>query len=236
MNTIRCQIKQVTPFNDAVYQIILKPEIAFDFKAGQYLCVIMGDTDKRPFSIASAPDSEHIELHIGAAVSESYPMQVVKRMQESLQNGTSIEIEAPGGDAHLRHESGRARLLIAGGSGFSYIKSIIEHQIALQQKIPTTLYWGCRTQDAMYYETIARQWHNTYPWMNFVPVIEQASAGWDGKEANLLEQLKSDFISLNGYDIYIAGRFDMVGTAREVFRTMGVEEDHLYGDAFAFIK
>jgi len=236
MNTIRCQIKQVTPFNDAVYQIILKPETPFNFKAGQYLCVIMGETDKRPFSIASAPNSEHIELHIGAAVSESYPMQVVERIKESLQNGISIEIEAPGGDAHLRHESERPRLMIAGGSGFSYIKSIVEHQIALQQNIPTTLYWGCRTQDAMYYETIARQWHDTYPWMNFVPVIEHASAGWKGKEANLLDQLKSDYISLNGYDIYIAGRFDMVGIAREVFRTIGVEEDHLYGDAFAFIK
>ncbi|MBL4816794.1 MAG: NAD(P)H-flavin reductase, partial [Shewanella sp.] len=42
--------------------------------------------------------------------------------------------------------------------------------------------------------------------------------------------------SLHGYDIYIAGRFDMVGAAREVFRAIGVEEEHLYGDAFAFIK
>jgi aquacobalamin reductase/NAD(P)H-flavin reductase len=236
MNTIRCQIEKVTPFNDAVYQIILKPETAFDFKAGQYLCVVMGEKDKRPFSIASAPDAEHIELHIGAAVSESYPMQVVERMKESLQNGTYIEVEVPGGGAHLRHESERPRLMIAGGTGFSYIKSIVEHQIALDQKIPTTLYWGCRNQEAMYYEAIARQWHDTHPWLHFVPVIEEAGGDWKGKKANLLAQIKADFVSLKGYDIYIAGRFDMVGAAREVFRTMGVEEDHLYGDAFAFIK
>ncbi|MGL5025372.1 MAG: NAD(P)H-flavin reductase, partial [Shewanella oncorhynchi] len=53
---------------------------------------------------------------------------------------------------------------------------------------------------------------------------------------NLLAQIKQDFVSLNGYDIYIAGRFDMVGAAREIFREIGVEEAHLYGDAFAFIK
>ncbi|WP_394389720.1 NAD(P)H-flavin reductase [Shewanella woodyi] len=236
MNTIRCQIEKVTPFNDAVYQIILKPETAFQFKAGQYLCVVMGEKDKRPFSIASAPDSEHIELHIGAAVSESYPMQVVERMKECLQNGTYIDVEVPGGEAHLRHESERPRLMIAGGTGFSYIKSIIEHQIALDQKIPTTLYWGCRNQESMYYEEIARQWHDAHSWMQFVPVIEQAGDDWKGKEANLLDQIRADFVSLNGYDIYIAGRFDMVGAAREVFRSIGVEEDHLYGDAFAFIK
>ncbi|ABV35117.1 oxidoreductase FAD/NAD(P)-binding domain protein [Shewanella sediminis HAW-EB3] len=236
MKTIRCKIEQVTPFNEAVYQIILKPETAFDFKAGQYLCVVMDEKDKRPFSIASAPDAEHIELHIGAAVSESYPMQVVDRMQECLQNNATIEVEVPGGDAHLRHESQRPRLMIAGGTGFSYIKSIVEHQIALDLQVETTFYWGCRTQDAMYYETIAREWHDAHPWMHFVPVLEQANDDWKGKQANLLDQIRTDFVSLNGYDIYIAGRFDMVGTARELFRTMGLEEDHLYGDAFAFIK
>lgn len=232
MNTIRCKVEHVTAFNDAVYRVTLIPETRFDFKAGQYLCVVMGDNDKRPFSIASAPNAKQIELHIGAAVSESYPMQVVERLQQS----EYIDIEAPGGEAHLRCDSRRPRLLIAGGTGFSYIKSIVEQQIALGQNIETTLYWGCRDRDAMYYEAIARQWHREHSWLHFVPVVEQAPKDWDGKQANLLEQIKQDFISLNGYDIYVAGRFDMVGAAREIFRQIGVEEEHLYGDAFAFIK
>ncbi|QLE87117.1 MULTISPECIES: NAD(P)H-flavin reductase [Shewanella] len=232
MNTIRCKVEHVTAFNDAVYQVSLTPDTLIDFNAGQYLCIVMGEKDKRPFSIASAPGAKQIELHIGAAVSESYPMQVVER----LQNSEYIDIEMPGGDAHLREAHIRPRLLIAGGTGFSYIKSIVEQQINLGQKVETTLYWGCRTQDAMYYESIARQWHKDHNWLHFVPVVEQAEQNWDGKQANLLDQIKSDFISLKGYDIYIAGRFDMVGAAREVFREIGVEEDHLFGDAFAFIK
>jgi len=236
MNTISCKIETVAPFNDAVFQVILKPTVAFDFKAGQYLCVVMGEKDKRPFSIASAPNSQVIELHIGAAISESYPMQVVERLKDCLANNTTIDIEVPGGEAHFRQDSLRPRLLIAGGTGFSYIKSIVEQQIALEQTVETTFYWGCRTEDAMYYQTIARQWHAAHPWLNFVPVVEQAPSDWQGKQANLLEQIKADFASLSGYDIYIAGRFDMVGAARELFRTMDVEEAHLYGDAFAFIK
>jgi aquacobalamin reductase/NAD(P)H-flavin reductase len=88
----------------------------------------------------------------------------------------------------------------------------------------------------MYYQAIARQWHADHNWLEFVPVVEEAPANWNGKQANLLEQIKQDYVSLVGYDIYIAGRFDMVGAAREVFREMGVDEAHLYGDAFAFIK
>ncbi|BCV35113.1 NAD(P)H-flavin reductase [Shewanella indica] len=232
MNSIRCKIEKVAPFNDAVYQVLLRPEKPLEFKAGQYLCVVMGEKDKRPFSIASAPGSELIELHIGAAVSESYPMQVVER----LRNNSHIDIEAPGGEAFLRHQSVRPRLLVAGGTGFSYIKSLVEQQIALGQKVETLLYWGCRNPEAMYYEAIAREWHQAHPWLHFVPVVEQAEADWAGKQANLLAQIRSDFVSLVGYDIYIAGRFDMVGAARELFREMGLDEAHLYGDAFAFIK
>jgi aquacobalamin reductase/NAD(P)H-flavin reductase len=232
MNSIRCKIEKVAPFNDAVYQVLLRPEKPLEFKAGQYLCVVMGEKDKRPFSIASAPGSELIELHIGAAVSESYPMQVVER----LRNNSHIDIEAPSGEAFLRHQSVRPRLLVAGGTGFSYIKSLVEQQIALGQKVETLLYWGCRNPEAMYYETIAREWHQAHPWLHFVPVVEQADADWQGKQANLLSQIRSDFVSLVGYDIYIAGRFDMVGAARELFREMGLDEAHLYGDAFAFIK
>ncbi|MBO2584105.1 NAD(P)H-flavin reductase [Shewanella algae] len=232
MNSIRCKIEKVAPFNDAVYQVLLRPEKPLEFKAGQYLRVVMGEKDKRPFSIASAPGSELIELHIGAAVSESYPMQVVER----LRNNSHIDIEAPGGEAFLRHQSIRPRLLVAGGTGFSYIKSLVEQQIALGQKVETLLYWGCRNPEAMYYEAIAREWHQAHPWLHFVPVVEQAEADWQGKQANLLAQIRSDFVSLVGYDIYIAGRFDMVGAARELFREMGLDEAHLYGDAFAFIK
>ncbi|WP_394130280.1 NAD(P)H-flavin reductase [Shewanella maritima] len=232
MNTIRCKIEQVNAFNEAVYQVILTPEVAFDFDAGQYLCIVMGEQDKRPFSIASAPSQTTIELHIGAAVTESYPMQVVER----LQNSDYIDIEAPAGNAQLRHQSERSRLLVAGGTGFSYIKSIVEDQIHRQQHIPTTLYWGCRTEEAMYYQSIAREWHEAHDWLTFVPVVEQANENWDGKTANLLAQIKQDYADLTPYDIYIAGRFDMVGAAREVFREIGVDEAHLYGDAFAFIK
>ena len=232
MTSIRCKVEQLAPFNDAVYQVTLRPEQPFAFAAGQYLSVLMGEKDKRPFSIASAPGSELLELHIGAAISESYPMQVVDLMRDKGE----VEIEAPAGNAYLRDESERPRILIAGGTGFSYIKSIVEQQIALGQQVETTLYWGCRTPAAMYYESIARQWHDAYPWLHFVPVVEEAPADWNGRTNRLLEQIDADFVSVQGYDIYIAGRFPMVGAARELFRQKSVEEEHLYGDAFAFIK
>ncbi|MCL1077419.1 NAD(P)H-flavin reductase [Parashewanella spongiae] len=235
MKTLSCYVKSITPFNDAVYQVILAPSEPVDFKAGQYLSVIMDENDKRPFSIASAPHARNIELHIGAAVAESYPMQVVERLKQCLADAHTIDVEIPAGTAHLRHDSTRPRLLIAGGTGFSYIKSIVEHQIEQQSNTETILYWGCRNQDAMYYQAQAECWHEQHPWLTFIPVIEDSDDNWAGKTANLLEQVKHDFTDVSAYDIYIAGRFDMAAAARELLRTMKVNEAHLFGDAFAFI-
>lgn len=232
MKHVRCQVEQVIPFNDAVYQVLLRPEEPLNHKAGQYLLILMNENDKRAFSIASPEGAELIELHIGASVTESYPMQVV----EHLRNAKFVDIEAPAGKAWFKQDSHRPRLMIAGGSGFSYIKSLVEQQIQAEQQIPTTLYWGCRHPDAMYAEHLARRWHQEYPWLTFVPVVEECPVGWDGKQNKLLAQVEQDFTSLQGYDIYIAGRFAMVGAALSIFQKLDAEEDHLYGDAFGFIK
>jgi aquacobalamin reductase/NAD(P)H-flavin reductase len=115
-----------------VYKVLLKPSEKVDFIAGQYLNFVMSDEDKRPFSIASSPNSDLIELQIGAFVADSYPMQVIERIKSSLESGTEITIEIPLGNAQLRIESERPLLLLAGGTGFSYIKSMFEY-LAEQQ-------------------------------------------------------------------------------------------------------
>ena len=45
----------------------------------------------------------------------------------------------------------------------------------------------------------------------------------------------ADFASLDLYDIYVAGRFEMAAVVRESLRLRGVSADHLFGDAYQFI-
>ena len=41
--------------------------------------------------------------------------------------------------------------------------------------------------------------------------------------------------NLSDFDIYIAGRFEMVGIVRDDFLKRGVNMDHMFSDAFAYI-
>jgi aquacobalamin reductase/NAD(P)H-flavin reductase len=46
----------------------------------------------------------------------------------------------------------------------------------------------------------------------------------------------NDIVSLAPYDIYMAGRFDMIGIVRDDFLAHGAIRENMFADAFAFIK
>ena len=199
----------------------------------------MSDEDKRPFSIASSPSSDLIELQIGAFVADSYPMQVIECIKASQASGEAITIEIPLGHAQLRTESERPLLLLAGGTGFSYIKSMFEYLAEQKSQRHIMVYWGLREESAVYelektIATIAK-----LPHANFIPVIENVNESnenpWQGQTGLVHQAAMHDIISFEPYDIYLAGRFDMVGAIRSDFVEHGALLEHMYADAFAFI-
>ncbi|MEZ8826759.1 NAD(P)H-flavin reductase [Vibrio amylolyticus] len=236
--TIKCKVKSIQPLACNTFQILLHPESPVSFKAGQYLMVEMGESDKRPFSIASSPcrHEGELELHIGAAEHNAYAIEVVELMKKALSSGDSINIDAPHGTAWVKEDSERPLLLIAGGTGFSYVRSILDHCVSIEKSSPIYLYWGAKTIDQLYakeeLELIAKNHSNVH----FIPVIENPEENWAGKLGNVLQAINDDFESLADYDIYIAGRFEMAGAAREQFtQNKQAESDHMYADAYAFI-
>ena len=235
MKTISCHIVSLTSLTAHVFKVLLKPTEKVDFIPGQYLNFVMSDKDKRPFSIASSPNSDLIELQIGAFVADSYPMQVIERIQSALAEDKSITIEMPAGNAQLRTESERPLLLLAGGTGFSYIKSMFEYLAEQKSQRHIMVYWGLRELDAAYELEETAAIIAKLPHANFIPVIENENDKWQGKTGLVHQAVMHDIISLEPYDIYLAGRFEMVGAIRSDFVEHGASLEHMYADAFAFI-
>jgi aquacobalamin reductase/NAD(P)H-flavin reductase len=232
MKQIQCQVHSLTPLTDAVYQVLLKPLQTAEFLPGQYLNFVMSEDDKRPFSIASAPHQPLIELQIGAFVSDSYPMQVIERIKES----ELVTVEVGGGKAQLREDSERPLLLLAGGTGFSYIKSILEHLVATKSQRTVLVYWGLREPSACFQLEETQALVNQLEHGSFVVVVETAKDGWQGRTGRVHEALMTDVVSLEPYDIYLAGPFAMIGALRQEFiEKKGALVEHMYADAFEFI-
>ncbi|WJV54152.1 NAD(P)H-flavin reductase [Pectobacteriaceae bacterium CE90] len=233
MTTLSCKVTSVEAITDTVFRVRLLPSAPFSFRAGQYLMVVMDERDKRPFSMASIPmEKNFIELHIGASELNLYAMAVMERILKEK----SLIVDIPYGDAWFREESDRPLILIAGGTGFSYTRSILLTALAQQPERSISFYWGGRERKYLYdlaeLESLASQHTN----LKVIPVVEQPDEHWHGRAGTVLSAVLQDFGSLAEYDIYIAGRFEMAKIARERFcNERGALVAHMFSDAFAFI-
>jgi aquacobalamin reductase/NAD(P)H-flavin reductase len=231
MQPVTCNVSSIEKLNDFLYRIFLRPTQAVTYKAGQYVSVVMGEKDKRHFSIANAPAVAEIELHIGATPENRYAMEVV----ETMQREGKVEVEIAHGDAYLREDSKRPIILVAGGTGFSYVKSLLEQIVHLQLDNPVYLYWGVKEYSHFYFENEAVAWAKQHPNIHFHPVIELPEAEWQGHQGYVHQSVLNEFNDLAAFDIYIVGRFEMAKIAREDFVKHGAVTERIFGDAYAFI-
>ncbi|WP_017345688.1 NAD(P)H-flavin reductase [Pantoea sp. A4] len=233
MAILNCKVTSVDMITDTVFRVRMVPEAEFTFRAGQYLMVVMDEQDKRPFSLASTPhEKEIIELHIGASDHNLYAMAVMDRIRADRQ----ITVDLPHGEAWLREESDRPVILIAGGTGFSYARSILLSALSQQPNRDIAIYWGGRELRHLYDLDELYALAVKHPNLKVVPVVEQPEDSWQGRSGTVLTAVMQDYGTLSEYDIYVAGRFEMAKIARDRFcAERGALQDHIYGDAFAFI-
>jgi len=233
MTTLSCKVTSVEAITDTVYRVRLLPEAKFSFQAGQYLMVVMDERDKRPFSMASTPsDQEFIELHIGASDINLYAMAVMDRILKEKE----IVVDIPHGDAWLREDEDRPLILIAGGTGFSYVRSILLTALARNPQREIAIYWGGREDKHLYDLSELEALSVVHPNLRVEAVVEQPETGWRGRTGTVLTAVMQDYGTLAGHDIYIAGRFEMAKIARDLFcNERGAQADRMFGDAFSFI-
>lgn len=200
------------------------------FQAGQYLRVMMADGDSRNYSIANPPQkNDEIELHIrhvpGGKFSEG---QLV-----GLDKGATLEIELPYGEFTLRQDTGRRAILIATGTGFAPIKSIIENNIRMGATRPLHLYWGANTEAGLYMLDLAKRWAETYAWFRFTPVVSDPSPEWTGRTGFVHQGVQADYPDMSSLEVYACGAPLMIKAAERDFKMQsGLKDDAFFSDAF----
>jgi len=201
------------------------------FKAGQYLQLLLPDGQRRSYSMANAPyESDAVQLHIRHLPQGHFSDGILK----NLQVGDLLKLELPHGDFYLREDSERPMLMVAGGTGFAPIKSIIDHIVRQKLQRTVHVYWGARTQEGMYALDVLARWAQQWPNLVVHSVLSDASddGTWRGRVGFVHESVAADFQDLSGWDVYACGGLPMVNALREVCAQRGLPEAHFYSDAF----
>lgn len=127
----------------AVLQLQLPATETFKFYAGQYVELILKDGKRRSYSMANPPHSAAaLELHIRHLPGGLFTDHVFGVGATQMKEREILRIEGPLGSFFLREDSDLPIVMLASGTGFAPIKSIIEHMVHQGINRPVTLYWG----------------------------------------------------------------------------------------------
>ncbi|WP_404416879.1 NAD(P)H-flavin reductase [Marinospirillum sp.] len=230
--TTQAVIKSVELLSNNVYQVLLQPEESVEFQAGQYLEIGVTDTIWAPFSIACAPGSQQLELHIqylpGRETSEL--------LQKQLKDGGELTLCLASGECVLPEQE-QPLLLVAAGTGFAQMKSLLEEAFKRNWQAPLTLYWGARNVEGLYALPQALAWEKQHSNFQLFTCVDLADADWKGRNASLTESLAMDFIegdSAAQVKGFISGSPAVVYAVEDLMMSRGMPAKALLSDAHAY--
>jgi NAD(P)H-flavin reductase/ferredoxin len=200
------------------------------FRAGQYLRVIMPDGDSRNFSMANPPQqSDGAELHIRHVAGGRFSETVLA----SLTTTDKLDIEIPFGEFFLREDAAKPIVLVATGTGFAPIKSIVEDMIKRGIRRPTRLYWGARGEADLYMPGLIAKWTTQANWLRIMPVLSEAGVNWPGRRGLVHCAVLEEIPDLSPYQVYACGNPFMINAARVDFAGAGkLPDKEFYADPF----
>lgn len=233
--TLQAKVFRVTQAASdvTVLQLRFAAGMRAKFLAGQYLQVVLPDGQRRSYSMANAPhESDGVQLHIRHVPGGHFSIDVLP----GLKPGDFLQLELPHGDFWLREDSERPLVMVAGGTGFAPLKSIIDHMVRRKIGRPLTLYWGSRLPEGLYaQEVIARWQQGQLPDLRYVPVVSDVGddISWRGRTGLVHEAVLADQADLSGHDVYACGAPAMVAALRRAcIEQRGLPEQRFFSDAF----
>ena len=200
------------------------------FLAGQYIDILLKDGGRRSFSMANAPhDDAALQLHM-----RNYGGPFSTHVFTTMKERDILRFEGPLGTFYLR-ESEKPAILLASGTGFAPVKSIVEHAFHTHCTRPLVLYWGARTRPDLYLHELVERWTREHHNFKYVPVLSEPRAedGWRGRTGLVHEAVMKDIADMSGCQVYACGVPVMVEAARRDFTAQcGLPADEFFSDAF----
>lgn len=212
----------------SILQLRLPAGKRVKFRAGQYLQLALPDGTQRSYSMANPPhESDEITLHV-----RHVPGGLFTALVPELKPGDMLDIELPFGDFSLREDSERPIVFVAGGTGFSPIKSILDDMARRGVKRQATLFWGARRAEHLYLLSAVERWKRALPAFRFVPAVSEGEAGERVFCGLVHEAMMAECPTLAGHEVYCCGAPGMVAAVRDAAAKRGLDRHDFFSDVF----
>ena len=197
--------------------------------AGQHVDVRLTAEDgyqaQRSYSIASAPEDEHLVI----TVQRLDDGEVSPYLTETLVPGDELELRGPiGGYFVWREAVGGPLLLVAGGAGVVPLRAILRHHRAVASEIPVRLLYSARTRADLIYRA-ELDGHDT-----IIALTDEQPPEWDGRTG----RIDSAFLAETAWPaaerplVYICGPTGFVEAIADALVTLGHDPSRIRTERF----
>jgi glycine betaine catabolism B len=198
----------------------------FVFQAGQAALIgTHGQTERRPYSIASSPEDavRHRRLEFLVKVDA---IGTIGTHLSAVAPGSRIDFEGPSG-AFTLGPAAAAYLFVAGGTGISPLRAMIRHLIATQAGATLSVLYSARVPEELAFRAELERLARRGLIRLHLAVTGQATRAWDGIRGRIsLEALQRALPSKDAVS-YLCGPPAMVEDVPPLLRQLGVPSSHV---------
>ena len=227
---MRCRVAGLEDLTHDIKGVRLEIESGgpFTFSAGQYGQVEFAPGLSRHYSMANTPTESELAFHVRHMPGGRTSSYVASQ----LKVGDRVKVSGPLGVAYLRERHAGPVLLIAGGSGFAPVGSILRALLAADHRLPVTLYFGVRSERDLYHEQLLKDLaagHSNFAYH----VVLSEQKGARGRRYGLVhEAVSADLKEADEVTAYLAGPPVMVEAASALLAQRGLAPRQVHADAF----
>jgi NAD(P)H-flavin reductase len=209
--------------------LTIAPDQPLPFLAGQHLSVQTPRWPRvwRSYSIACMPrDDGLLTLHV-KAVPGGWVSNALVRYTSP---GSELVLGPPLGTMTLERAAGRDLLCVAGGTGLSPVKAIIEQAVRESSVTPRRihLYYGARRRQDLYDLPDLWRLQDAYSGFELIPVTSDDPA-FEGMQGNV-GRVAARYMPHAGCEAYVAGPAEMVRETIRVLARAGLERARIHFD------
>ena len=206
------------------------------YKAGQYADLTFpGIANPRSYSFAAPPESDN-ERGLLFYIRKVPNGELTTWLFDKDRTGTEVEVSGPYGSFWLRDGTGPV-ICVAGGSGMSSIKALLEHAANLGCARDLIYLFGARTRQDLYcleeMQALESRWSSRGS-MRFLPVLseEPDDSDWTGLRGLVTEHIPTLDIDWSDAQGYLCGPPGMIDAAIDALQKQGLSEQDIHFDKF----
>jgi CDP-4-dehydro-6-deoxyglucose reductase, E3 len=216
-----------------VVRILLDPGLPLRTHAGQHLRLSLADGDHRCYSIANrrVDERDPIELQVRKVLGGRFSHQAL----DALKPGDVLDAEVPFG-APAVPTPGVPLVLLATGTGYAGVRTLLQDALASADVPSVSLYWGMRDAGDHYAHAELDAWAASDPRLRWTALTSRVTKGHpqgdDTLQRHVQDQALADGGDWKQARVHACGAPAMLRDAHRALLAAGLPAAHWHADAF----